>query len=106
MNEVMVVLVTAGDEAEAERIATTLVTEKLAACVNIIAPIRSIYRWQGKVCDDREVLLIVKTGTSRFDSLRRHIQQLHSYEVVEVIGWPISRGAPDYLQWVLDQTRA
>lgn len=104
MSEVMAVLVTAGDESEAARIASTLVTEELAACANIVAPIRSIYRWQGEICDDQEVLLILKTRTSLFDVLRQRVQQLHSYEVAEVIGWPISRGATDYLQWVVEQT--
>ncbi|PIU32446.1 MAG: divalent-cation tolerance protein CutA [Syntrophobacteraceae bacterium CG07_land_8_20_14_0_80_61_8] len=103
-DEVMVVMVTAGSEAEADQLARVLVGERLAACVNLVAPIRSIYRWKGELCDDREVLMIIKTRSSRFDALDRRVRQLHSYEVAEVIGWPVTRGAPDYLKWVADQT--
>ncbi len=105
MSEVMVVLVTAGDDDEATRIAHSVVSEKLAACVNMISPIRSVYSWQGEVCDDREILLIMKTRTDRFPELRERIGKLHSYDVPEILAFSVSDGATDYLNWVRAATR-
>ncbi len=104
MTEVSVVFVTVGKEAEAVEIAQTLVREQWVACVNIISGVRSIYRWKGEVCDDQEWLLIMKTRTSLIASLRDRIRELHSYEVPEIIAFPIDQGLPEYLNWVLENT--
>jgi len=104
MTEVSVVFVTVGKEAEAVEIDQTLVREQRVACVNIISGVRSIYRWKGEVCDDQELLLIMKTRTSLIASLRDRIRELHSYEVPEIIAFPIDQGLPEYLNWVLENT--
>jgi len=105
-NEAIVVLVTAGSAESAEKIARALVEERLAACVNVIPGIRSIYRWQGRVADDAEWLLVAKTGRSRFAELEARVRALHSYEVPEVIMLPVVGGAADYLAWIAAETDA
>ncbi|MFQ5816572.1 MAG: divalent-cation tolerance protein CutA [Terriglobia bacterium] len=100
MTDKVVVLVTCGDADEAATIARALVGERLAACVNISQPIRSIYRWQGKLADDQEVLLVIKTVRSLFDRVRRTVEKLHSYQVPEVVCLPIIDAAPNYLNWL------
>lgn len=100
----MVVFITARDEAEAAALARALVGARLAACVNIVKNIRSIYSWQGNLQDDREVLMIVKTQKKLFESLYAKVKELHSYEVPEVIGIPIAVGSEDYLRWIQDST--
>ena len=104
MTEILVVLVTVGNSEEAAKIAQTLVQEKLVACVNIIPQIRSIYRWKGEVCDDQELLLMMKTQAALFPTLQKRIRALHSYEVPEIVGFPLLVGSPDYLNWVLENT--
>lgn len=104
MSEPIVVLITCGSEEEALRIARSLVEECLAACVNLIAPVRSIYRWEGKVWDEKEWLLMVKTQRQRFDELEKKVKSLHSYSVPEIIGLPIVEGASSYLNWLLEMT--
>ena len=104
MTNGIVILVTTGSEAEAETIARALVEERLAACVNIINPIRSIYRWEGKVADDREWLLVIKTQSQRFAAVEKKIQALHSYQVPEVIALPILQGSTPYLHWLAQES--
>lgn len=77
-SQACVVLVTTGSEAEAETIATALLEERLAACVNILSPVRSLYRWQGKIADDREWLLVIKTRAERFAAVEARVRSLHS----------------------------
>ena len=101
----MVVFVTCSSEEEAEKIAYSLVEGRLAACVNLISPIRSIYRWEGKIWDETEWLLIIKTEQGRFEELEERVKALHSYSVPEIIGLPIVQGAPSYLSWVEEMTR-
>jgi periplasmic divalent cation tolerance protein len=103
MTDCIVVFVTAGSEAEAETIAKALVEERLAACVNILSPIRSIYRWEGKVTDDQERLLIIKTRAERFSAVEARVKTLHSYQVPEVIALPIVQGSEGYLRWLLEE---
>jgi len=97
-----VVFITASGEDEARRIASALVEERLAACVNIAPHIRSIYRWEGKVCDDPESLLIVKTGEDKLGALIERAAQLHSYDTPEVIAVPVTEGFKGYLDWIGD----
>ncbi|MBE9166197.1 divalent-cation tolerance protein CutA [Pleurocapsales cyanobacterium LEGE 06147] len=94
-----VVLVTAASQVEGEAIAKALLTEKLAACVNI-TPVHSFYTWQGKQQSDREWQLIIKTNLILFSQLVAKIKELHSYEVPEIIALPIIAGAESYLSWL------
>ena len=96
----IVVLITAKNASEAKKISTALVDQKLAACCNILPAIRSIYRWEGKVCDDREVLMIVKTSRDAFSALEKKVKTLHSYAVPEIIALPIIEGSKPYLKWL------
>ena len=98
-----VVLITAPDDQVATGLARSLVEARLAACVNIVPAIRSIYRWQGEVCDDAETLLIVKTTADRLDALTTHVQSHHPYDVPEVIALPIDHGSSSYLSWLSEQ---
>jgi periplasmic divalent cation tolerance protein len=102
--EEIVVFITASDEDEAAKIAKTLIESKLAGCVNIIKNIRSIYRWQGKIEDEKEVLMVVKTQKILFDSLMKKVKELHSYTVPEIIALPIIQGSEDYLKWLKEVT--
>lgn len=104
MTDCILILVAVGSETEAETIAKTLVEERLVACVNIVNPIRSIYRWQGKIADDREWLLIMKTLAAHFAAVEARVNVLHSYQVPEVIAVPIQGGAEAYLQWIREET--
>jgi periplasmic divalent cation tolerance protein len=96
--DAMLILTTADSDSLAERIATSLVESGDAACVSIVAGLRSIYRWEGKVCNEKELLLLIKSTAERFESVRAHVRRLHSYQVPEVIGLPVSAIDADYLQ--------
>ena len=100
----ILVLCTCPDAASAERIATALVEERLAACVNRVAGVASTYRWQGEVCRDSEVLLLIKTARERFGALRERIVVLHPYELPEVIAVDIAAGHAPYLDWITNST--
>ena len=100
----IVVFITAPNEDEADGIAKALVESKLAACVNIIKGIRSIYIWRGALESDSEVLMIAKTQRALFDALSDKTKELHSYDVPEIIAVPISLGSEDYLKWVREST--
>jgi periplasmic divalent cation tolerance protein len=104
MTDYIVVFITASNEEEAARIARTLVEEKLAGCVNIIKNIRSIYSWQGRVEDEPEALMVVKTKKALFESLTGRVKELHSYTVPEVIAIPVIEGSLDYLNWLKEVT--
>jgi periplasmic divalent cation tolerance protein len=97
---VIVVFSTFPTEYKAADVARTLVSEGLCACVNLVPPVRSIYCWQGQICDQRETLAILKTTRERFDALRERLVALHPYEVPEVIALPVEAGHPPYLDWV------
>ncbi len=94
------VLVTAGTEEEAARIARALVEEGLAACANLVPRVRSIYRWQGEVQDEAESLLLIKTTAGRLEALSERVAALHSYDVPEVIALALDRGRESYLDWL------
>lgn len=101
MTDKLVVLVTCSSPAEARRIARAVVDARLAACVNIIpGAVQSIYRWKGKVESARERLLLIKTSRRQLPKLRTAVEQLHSYDVPEVVALPIAGGSPAYLAWV------
>jgi periplasmic divalent cation tolerance protein len=102
MTDSIVIFVTAGSETEAETIAKALVEERLVACVNLLPPLRSIYRWEGKVADEQEWLMVMKTTTERFPAIEKRVQALHSYQVPEVIALSIVAGAGEYLRWLRD----
>lgn len=97
---VIVVFSTFPTEDKAAEIARTLVSEGLVACANLVPPVRSIYRWQGELCDERETLAVMKTTRERFDALRARLVALHPYELPEVIALPVEAGHPPYLDWV------
>ena len=99
-----VIFVTTGSEEQAVAIARALVTERLAACVNIVGPVRSIYRWRDEVEDDREYLLIIKTRATLYMKVETRVRELHTYEVPEVLAIQADRGSPPYIQWLLDST--
>ncbi len=98
--EYAVVFITVPDEEEAARIARTIVEERLAGCVNIVKGIRSIYSWEGKVVDEHEVLMIVKTKRVLFTELEKRVKGLHSYSVPEIISLPIIEGSEGYMEWL------
>lgn len=102
--EYITVFITAPNEEEAAKISRTIVGERLAACVNIIRSVRSIYRWQGSVEDESEVLMVVKTKRTLFDRLQKRVKELHSYEVPEIIGLPVIEGSKQYLDWLGQET--
>ncbi|MDG1732270.1 MAG: divalent-cation tolerance protein CutA [Thalassotalea sp.] len=89
----------------AQRIAKKLVTEKLAACVNIVPNITSVYEWQGELQQDNEVMLIIKTKSSLFTQLKQKIEQLHPYDVAEIIALDIQQGNKLYLNWISDTVK-
>ena len=105
MTDKIVVLSTCASSEEAERIARTLVEKKLAACVNVLPAVRSIYRWKGAIEDDQETLLLIKSSRALFGDLRAEIQKLHSYEIPEAIAIPIVDGLERYLEWMADVLR-
>ncbi len=98
---VRVVLVTAPDEESAARIARALVEERLIACANLIPRIRSIYRWEGQVADEAEVLLVLKTRASRCAAVAARVKALHPYALPEVVALPVVDGSEAYLDWVI-----
>ncbi len=103
--DLRVVYVTASSEEEAMRIARTLVARKLAACVNVIPGIRSVYRWEGEVRDDKEFLLVAKTREHQLAKLVQAIKENHSYKNPETIAVPITGGSEAYLGWVKEETQ-
>ena len=103
MSEPLVVLLTAGSQEEAERIARALVGEMLAACVNVIPGVTSIYRWQGEIQQDQEWLLVAKSRRDVLDDLVGRVQALHSYDLPEIIALPLAGGSEAYLRWLDEQ---
>ncbi len=104
MPEHIVVFVTCGSEDEAIKIARSIVEEKLAACANVLSPIRSIYRWEGKIWDEQEWLLIIKTQHAKFEEVEKRVKSLHSYTTPEIIAVPIADGSAAYLRWISEMS--
>ena len=105
MTDKIVVFTTCGSEEEARKLAAALVEKRMAACVNITAPVTSVYRWKGSVEEAKEWMLIIKSRRERFDELRMVLESAHSYELPEVLAIPVVDGSPNYLAWVEDETR-
>ena len=100
----IIVLCTVKDKTEAKAIAQNLVELQLAACVNILDGVNSIYNWGGKMCDDTEALMVIKTKKALFDRLEKAIKEQHSYDNPEIIAFLIERGSHDYLSWIDQST--
>jgi periplasmic divalent cation tolerance protein len=101
MEKHVVVLIAAPSKSEGEKIANTLLEQKLAACVNIVSPVQSLYVWEGEICSEEEALLIVKTKAAVFEGkLVPAVQALHPYEVPEIIALPVIMGSERYLDWI------
>ena len=99
------ILSTASSKEEAQESARALVDRRLVACVNIVGPIDSIYRWKGEVENSQEFLLLMKTEGDRFEEVQEAIKGLHSYEVPEVVQVPIEKGLPAYLEWISESVK-
>ena len=98
----LVVVTTVGTEEEANQLAGELVGRRHSSCVNIVPVYRSIYRWQGKVCDDREFLLVIKTLEREYEAVEATIGELHSYELPEILAFRVSRGEARFLEWIAE----
>ncbi|MDY7041106.1 MAG: divalent-cation tolerance protein CutA [Chloroflexota bacterium] len=105
MSERVVVFVTAKNQQEAQQIANALVNERLAACVNVVPAVWSVYRWAGQVEEDQETLLIVKSRRAVLDRLIERVHALHSYDVPEIIALPLVAGDETYLRWLDEQVQ-
>lgn len=104
--QTLLILTNLPDEASAQTLATMLVSRRLAACVNMLAPCRSVYRWQGAVESAQEIPLLIKTTAARYAALEAAIRAAHPYELPEIIAVPIAHGLPEYLGWVVTETLA
>jgi periplasmic divalent cation tolerance protein len=102
----IVLLSTAGSNEEATRLARALVEERLAACVNVVAGVRSVYRWQGALHEDAEVLLVIKSTAERYDALASRLRVLHTYETPELLRLEVKGGDARYLEWLVGQVSA
>lgn len=102
----LVVLTNLPDRAAAEKLAASLIEQRVAACVNILAPCRSVYRWQGAVQNDEEHPMLIKTTTERYAALEAAIRAAHPYDLPEIVALPIERGLPAYLNWIATETAA
>ncbi|MCU1308898.1 MAG: periplasmic divalent cation tolerance protein [Candidatus Angelobacter sp.] len=105
MTDKRIILTTTGSKEEARKIANALVERRLAACVNIVPKVESIYRWEGKIETAEEWLLIIKTQSSAFGRVRDAIKELHSYDLPECVSISIDEGSGEYLQWIADQVQ-
>lgn len=105
MPKTIVIFITASSRDEAKKIGQLLVEENLVACCNIIQSIESIFKWQGSLHHEEEVLMICKTREDLFNTVEKRVRQLHSYEVPEIIALPVSHGSKNYLDWVAQETK-
>jgi periplasmic divalent cation tolerance protein len=105
MAEARIVLTTLADEPQAEKFAAALVERRLAACVNIVGPIRSIYRWKGSIEREKEFLLLIKTTSEQASRLEAAFKELHPYELPERVEMSIERGSEEYLSWIIGEVQ-
>ena len=101
-----VVYITAKDVSEARRLGRAILKDRLAACVNILGTMESMYWWKGAVRRDKEVALIAKTTDRRLDALIRQVLSIHSYEVPCIVAWPLAKGNPSFLRWIEKETQS
>ena len=101
-SRLLVVLMTAPDRDEASRIAELLVNSRLAACVQILPEVQSVYRWKGEVERNTEILLLAKTTSDKFDELDRAVREIHSYDTPEIVALPVNAASESYLNWLLE----
>ena len=102
LDEITLIITSVGTEQQAVEISEELIERRLATCINIVPCLRSIYRWKGKVCSDSEYLLIIKTRSSLFGAVSDAIRELHSYELPEVLEFPIATAEPNFQRWVVE----
>jgi periplasmic divalent cation tolerance protein len=100
--QAIVAVTTVGTEDEANRLARELVSRRHAGCVNIVPVARSVYRWKGKVCEDSEYLLIIKSTADEYPAIEVAIRELHSYELPEILAFTVSDGEPEFLNWIFE----
>ena len=104
--QILVIMVTVANQKEAVKIGTVVVKARLAACVNIIPAIQSIYRWKGKILKSQEFLLIFKSTKARYVLLEKSIKAIHTYDTPEIIALPVEKGIPQYIRWVCSETNS
>lgn len=105
MSEYIIVLCTTNSKDSAKQIAKTLVSDRFAACVNLVDKIDSIYSWKGEIVEDSEVLMIIKTQKALFENLKNKIEEIHPYETPEIISFDILEGSNPYLDWISENTK-
>ena len=105
MEQILMVFVTVASEEEGKRIGSNLVENKLAACVNLVPQIFSIFRWQGNIENEKEILLLIKTMENRVDALIAKVKEITSYDVPEILAIPVFTGNKDYIDWVVEETK-
>ena len=105
MTDVLVVLCSFPKMEVARQIGTHLVERQYAACVNILPSVQSIYQWEGKLCEEQEVMAVIKTTREAFSTLSRELSSMHPYDEPEIIAMPVADGSSGYLSWVMGQTR-
>ena len=106
MTDKIVVMITGGNLRECKRIARHLLEKRLIACANVVPLVRSLYHWQGKIADEKECLMVLKSSRELFPALQTEVEKLHSYHVPEVIALPIIDGSPNYLSWLAESVTA
>ncbi len=102
LEPISVVVTSVGTEQQAVEISEELIARRLATCINIVPCLRSIYRWKGKVCEDTEYLLMIKTRRALFAAVSEAIREIHSYELPEVLEFPVGNSEPNFHRWVVD----
>ena len=105
VEQILMVFVTVASEEEGKRIGSILVENQLAACVNMVPQIFSIFRWQGNIENEKEILLLIKTTENRVDALIDKVKEIHSYDVPEILAIPVFTGNKDYIDWVVEETK-
>lgn len=106
MSDAIVVFMTSGDADEARRIANELVERQLAACVQILPEIESVYRWEGEIQREKEILILAKTSAAQFGELEKAVRAIHSYETPEIVAVPVAAGSSPYLDWLNENVRS
>jgi periplasmic divalent cation tolerance protein len=106
LDQITLVMTSVGTEQQAVEISEELIARRLATCINIVPCLRSIYRWKGKVCEDTEYLLLIKTPEKLFDDVSSAIREFHSYELPEILAMPITAAEDNFHRWVLEMVAA